>query len=67
MANDARRAGSIGAQPPTSFEQLLRLLVDEQTYPRLHRLAGSRTTTAPDEHAEFLASIDCILDGVSRQ
>ena len=65
MTNDARRAGSGGAQPPTSFEQLLRLLVDEHTYPRLHRLAwASEPQQPPSEHAEFLADIDCILDGI---
>jgi len=65
MANDARRAASSGTQPPTNFEQLLRVLVDEQTYPRLHRLAWAREPQqAPDEHAEFLAGIDCILDGI---
>ena len=65
MANDARRAASGGAQPATSFEQLLRLLVDEQTYPRLHRLAwAAEPHDPPDEHAEFLAGIECILDGI---
>jgi len=64
MANDARRAAS-DDQPPASFEYLLRALVDEQTYPRLYRLAWAHEPDrAPDEHAEYLAGIECILDGI---
>ena len=78
MANDAARAAaqaikaaqaagaSGGAQePPLTFEDLLRELVDEQTYPRLHRLAWSAAQDEPpSEREEFLAGIDLILDGV---
>jgi hypothetical protein len=78
MANDAARAAaqaikaaqaaeaSGGAQePPLTFEDLLRELVDEQTYPRLHRLAWSAAQDdPPTEREEFLAGIDLILDGV---
>jgi AcrR family transcriptional regulator len=68
MAYDTRRAGeaaSASQSPPTSFETILRLLVDEATYPRLHRLAWTATEDVPqDERAEFLHGIDCILDGV---
>jgi AcrR family transcriptional regulator len=50
MAHDALRAakeqaardhpaGGSGPAPPWTFEALLRELVDEQTYPRLHRIA----------------------------
>ena len=69
MAYDALRAAeaapeSSGAAPP-SFESILQLLVDEATYPRLHRLAWSTASHEPqDERAEFLQGIDCILDGV---
>jgi AcrR family transcriptional regulator len=66
MAYDALRAGAAAPeQPSVSFELILRLLVDEATYPRLHRLAWSPTSDEPqDERAEFLQGIDCILDGV---
>ncbi len=65
MAYDARRAAAAApGQPPASFEQILRLLVDETTYPRLHRLAWSDAHEPADERAMFLAGIDCILDGV---
>jgi hypothetical protein len=44
---------------------ILRLLVDEASYPRLYRLAwATNEKPAQDERAEFLGGIDCILDGV---
>jgi AcrR family transcriptional regulator len=52
--------------PQWSFEALLRELVDERTYPRLHRLAWSAPTDGHpdgDERAEFLFGVDRILDG----
>lgn len=65
MAHDARRASPPpDGQPPPSFEQLLRLLVDDMRYPRLHRLAWTTGTGPLDERTEFLDGIDCILDGV---
>jgi hypothetical protein len=69
MAYDARRAAEAAPEsqpPPGNFETTLRLLVDEATYPLLHRLAWAPTTDeAPqDERAEFRHGIDCILDGV---
>jgi hypothetical protein len=46
----------------------VRELADEQTYPRLHRLAWAQPTgDAPsghDERAEFLFGVNAILDGV---
>lgn len=74
MANDAIRA-SAPSQPAQgdrvpfeSFEALLRELVDEQTYPRLHRIAWSAVTSAQpveaSERDEFLFGVDRILDGV---
>ena len=46
-------AGSPG--PPDSYEALLRELVDEQTYPRLYRLAWEPAPDEPlSEREEFL-------------
>ena len=65
-----RGRGGDGSGPPPgwSFEALLRELVDEQTYPRLHRLAWSaQIGDAPsgfDEREEFLFGVERILDGV---
>ena len=57
------RNGSPG--PPQSFEALLRELVDEQTYPRLYRLAWQPAPESPpSEREEFLSGVDTILDGV---
>jgi hypothetical protein len=77
MAGDAARAmqaaqaaQEAGAAPvPTmTYDELLRELVDERTYPRLYRLAwGSGPTEGaapPSEREEFLAGVDLILDGV---
>lgn len=65
MAYDARRtAAAFPNQQPGSFEETLRLLVDETTYPCLHRLAWSTRGERPDERTEFLRGIDCILDGI---
>jgi len=77
MAHDAARAAQQAkAQaasgepvPVPDFEGLLRELVDEQHYPRLHRLAwsaGAPGGSSPDERerTEFLWGIELILDGV---
>lgn len=65
MAYDAQRAAAAAQEgPQASFEDILRLLVDETRYPRLHRLAWSNRSQPPDERTEFLDGIDCILDGV---
>jgi hypothetical protein len=66
MAHDARRAAEAAPdQAAVSWEGVLRLLVDEASYPRLHRLAwSSEDLRAPDEGTEFLHGVDCILDGV---
>jgi AcrR family transcriptional regulator len=73
MANDAAQAAKKAmeaGQPPhpmtaLSYEALLRELVDEQTFPRLYRMAWSAGPDTPqDERAEFLIGIDLILDGV---
>jgi hypothetical protein len=66
------RAGSPGAgrEPAQAwtFEGLLRQLVDEKTYPLLHRIAWSSGvgghTSGLSEREEFLCGLDFILDGV---
>jgi AcrR family transcriptional regulator len=73
MAYDAARAaqaaaasgGSEGTAPLWTFDALLRELVDEKTYPRLHKIAWSSAGGAePSEREEFLFGLDRILDGV---
>jgi AcrR family transcriptional regulator len=71
MAADAARAAAQAAAaggpsgPPVSFEALLRELVDEKTYPRLHRIAWADTDlSTASEREEFLFGVDRILDGV---
>ena len=81
MANDAARAAREAMQaaaaagedagPPAgwSYEALVRELADEQTYPRLHRIAWTRPGDGgsggpPSEREEFLFGIDLILDGI---
>jgi AcrR family transcriptional regulator len=80
MAHDAARAASAAptaaaaagmpAAPPVTYEALLRQLVDEHSYPILHRLAWSAAIgDAPsgmDEAAEFRFGVECILDGVEK-
>jgi AcrR family transcriptional regulator len=57
--------GGDGLGPPESFEELLRELVDEQTYPRLYRIAWADSPRMRlSEREEFLAGLDLILDGV---
>jgi AcrR family transcriptional regulator len=59
----AGEAGGSGAL--WTFEALLRELVDEKTYPRLHRIAWSpESDSQPSEREEFLFGVDRILDGV---
>jgi AcrR family transcriptional regulator len=75
MAADAMRAAKAGLAagagtdglpgPPHSYEALLRELVDEQTYPRLYRLAWQPEPEHPlTEREQFLLGVDTILDGV---
>ncbi|SHF65683.1 transcriptional regulator, TetR family [Jatrophihabitans endophyticus] len=63
MAHDARLATAAAGAPPPQFETVLRLVVDADTYPRLHRIAWAPGDPT-DEYGSFLAGIDCILDGV---
>jgi AcrR family transcriptional regulator len=71
MANDAARAAQASAASgdqaaPWTFDALLRELVDEQTYPRLYRIAWTPQEPGGElsEREEFLFGIDRILDGV---
>jgi AcrR family transcriptional regulator len=74
MAYDAARAvaqaqaaGAPEPAPPWSFEALLRELVNEQEYPRLHRIAWAAaigdSPSGADEREEFLFGVERILDG----
>lgn len=68
MAHDARRAAALAPASPTSYELLLRQLVDPDRYPRLYRLAWAPEAAAPpDETAAFLSGLECILDGIEAQ
>lgn len=50
---------------PTDYEGYLRLLLDEETYPRLYRLVWEAVDRPPaDEWASYEAGLDLILDGV---
>jgi hypothetical protein len=72
MAHDAARAAAEatdpGQQPARSFEELLRQLIDESSYPRLHRIAWAEeighSPSGFDERDEFAFGIELILDGV---
>ena len=64
-AADGQAGGDAGQGPPLTFEELLRELVDERTYPHLYRLAwASSPADALSEREEFLAGVDLILDGI---
>ena len=62
----SKSLGLFGPWP--RFEALLRELVDEATYPRLHNIAWSAaigdSTSGFDERAEFMFGVETILDGV---
>lgn len=61
----AGEGGENAPQPPQDFEDLLRELVDEQTYPRLYRMAWAPSQNPPPTEREtFLEGLDTILDGV---
>ncbi len=79
MAHDAARAAAAAQAaaaagdapvPPATFEELLRQLVDEKSFPILHRIAWSgsvgQAPSGMDEQAEFLFGVECILDGVQQ-
>ncbi len=76
MAHDAARAAKhastltdAGAPSPSwTFELLLRQLIDQPTYPRLHQIVWSEDVadnpSGPDEQEEYEFGLDRILDGV---
>ncbi len=74
MAHDAasvnQRSPTDGGRPLPSwtFESLLRELVDQRAYPRLHKIAWSKEIgedpSGFDEHEEYQFGLDRILDGV---
>ena len=76
MAHDAARAAQHAStladgDEPTSnwtFESLLRELIDQPTYPRLHQIAWSEeigdNPSGFDEHEEYQFGLDRILDGI---
>jgi AcrR family transcriptional regulator len=72
MAHDAARAAraaaAAGAPPGWTWEGLVREVADEQTYPRLYRLAWAGDIgddpSGWDEQEEFRFGLDRILDGV---
>ena len=76
MANDAARAVQQASTladrgepaPNWTFESLLRELVDQRTYPRLHQIAWSAqigdNPSGFDEHEEYQFGLDRILDGI---
>jgi AcrR family transcriptional regulator len=77
MANDAARAAAAAAReaaaagssgpagPPVPYEAVLRELLDEQTYPRLYRIAWRPAAAPVSERDEFMFGIERILDGVA--
>ena len=76
MANDAARAAQHAStltdagtpNPSWTFELLLRELIDQPTFPRLHRIAWSEDVgdgpSGSDEQEEYEFGLDRILDGV---
>lgn len=68
MAHDAARAAATSA-PQWTFEGLLRELVEEADYPRLHRIAWSGgagdTPAGVEADDEFRFGLETILDGVA--
>jgi AcrR family transcriptional regulator len=62
--SSANEAGGVPG-PPDDYGALLRELVDERTYPRLHRIAWTASPVYPaTEREQFLYGVDTILDGV---
>ncbi len=78
MAHDAARAAAAAqaaaardaSATPWTFEQLLRQLIDAESYPILHRIAWTADVfdapSGQDEEAEFRFGVECILDGVQQ-
>jgi AcrR family transcriptional regulator len=68
MAYDERRAAEAGAREGgavTSYETLLRIVVEPDRFPRLHRLAwAAEPGQGPSEWDMFVAGLETILDGI---
>ncbi len=76
MAHDAARAAQShrtptdgdAPSPSWTFESLLRELIDQPSYPRLHQIAWSEEIgddpSGFAEQEEYRFGLDCILDGV---
>jgi len=75
MAHDARAAQNqpgptdgVSTEPSWTFEALLRELIDQPTYPRLHQIAWSEEIgddpSGFAEQEEYQFGLDRILDGV---
>jgi AcrR family transcriptional regulator len=61
----AEMSGDSARQEMDSYEALLREVVDQPTYPRLHRIAWAEAPQPPpSEREQFLWGLDTILDGV---
>lgn len=67
MSHDARKAAADG-QPVADYAALLRMVVDEQAYPALYRVAWSGRLDQPSDgdpdKQGFLFGVERILDGV---
>ena len=74
MARGAARAahsstltGDGTPTPSWTFELLLRELIDQPTYPRLHQIAWSEeiggNSSGSDEQEEYQFGLDRVLDG----
>jgi hypothetical protein len=63
------RTPAVSGPPTTSYQRLLRKLVDEKTCPRLHRIASAHeignNVSGFDDHEEFASGLDRILAGVA--
>ena len=73
MAADAARAAAAAKdgdgqaeQAPFGYTDLLRELIDERTFPRLHRFAWAPQAAGPppSDRDSFLYGLDTILDGI---
>lgn len=66
MSYDASRSAAKGS-PPVDYAAVLRAVVDEDTYPALHRAAWSGEVDDPvgeGEEESFVFGLDRILDGI---
>lgn len=68
MSFDARQAVAVDEDAtPFDYSAVLRLVVDEQRFPRLHRIAWSDEVDDPepgDPFAEYRFDLEIVLDGI---